>query len=85
MIYIIAPFIFPRWSYKWEITMYSNQLGIAFLPVYEIGDAVALRRKERLVFPAGVEVVDWFHRYYVRLTAIFDPQSWAVTDPLSDR
>ena len=58
----------------------------AFLPVIEIGDAVALIRQEMMeVFPAAVEVVDWFHRYYVGPNAIFDPPSWAITDPLSDR
>ena len=48
----------------------------AFLPVIEIGDAVALIRQEMMeVFPAAVEVVDWFHRYYVGPNAIFDPPS----------
>jgi hypothetical protein len=44
----------------------------AFLPIHEIGEAVDLIKEEmRELFPGGVEVVEWFHRYYVGTAAIF--------------
>ena len=61
----------------------------AFLPVHEIPEALQIIRDDmQQIHGPGVELVDWFRRYYVgdqQHAALFPPRMWVFQDPNQDR